>query len=183
MSRLSLLLVPCTALLLSACDNSPPANPAPPAAESAEPAAEPAPAEATPTPTLRAPLPTAGSEGELTDELEAPIPQSSRPLSRQEAAAMEPLFGVWAVDLASCDTEAISISATRFEGAESGCDITSLVDTGNWNFLATLSCGSGNQAARERISMVPLFAPTGEGIGLTYLDREGQPQVTVLRCE
>ena len=105
-----------------------------------------------------------------------------RPLSRQQLAALEPLFGTWATDLNNCDNGAITISQSRFEGAENGCDIASIVDTGGWNFVATLSCTSQGGTAQERIGMVPLYAPSGEGIGLTYLDRDNQ-QVTVLRCD
>jgi hypothetical protein len=164
--------------LLAACDNSPP--PAAPAETSETPVVRTEPAPAAPLPTATAPAPEA--EPEVAAVPPAPAPSSQRPLSRTEMAAMEPLFGTWAVDLGSCDRGAIAISRTRFEGAENGCDITSIVDQGGWNFVATLSCQSQGQAVRERIGMIPLYAPTGEAIGLTYLDRDNQ-EVTVYRCD
>lgn len=114
----------------------------------------------------------------------APAAEPAAPAAPVVAASAEataPLFGVWAADLADCGTSAITISAARFEGAENSCDIGGLSDNGDGSFTATLSCTGEGAAASERVSMRPLFAPTGEGIGLTYLDR-GNSEVTVLRC-
>jgi hypothetical protein len=159
---------------LAACDNSPP--PAPPAQTSETPAVRTEPAPAAPVPT------TAVTQPKVVAPAPLPAPASQRPLSRQQLAALQPLFGVWAADLGSCERGAIEISQTRFDGAENGCDIISFVDTGNWNFVATLSCPSQGQAVQERIGMVPLYAPSGEAIGMTYLDRNNQA-VTVYRCD
>ena len=90
--------------------------------------------------------------------------------------ALAPLFGTWALDPAAC-SQTLKISKTRFEGAESGCDITSYSDNGDGSYTAALSCG----AATEQIKMRPVFAPTGEGIELTYLSRNNQ-ETLVLRC-
>lgn len=139
--------------LLAACDNSP--KP-PPAQQAATPAA-PAPATAAAPASPSAPAVAASNE------------------------ATAPLMGSWAADLAACGSAAITISATRFDGAENKCEITSLTDNGDGSFTANLSCTGEGAAASERISMRPLFAPTGEGIGLTYLDR-GNTETTVLRC-
>jgi len=174
MTPLRLILILAVPALLAACDNPPP-PPQPPAPTPVAPAAETQPAPS-------APLPAAAPETEVALVAPNPAPSSSRPLSAAQQADFEPLFGTWATDLNNCDRGAITISQSRFEGAENGCDITALVDSGNWNFVASLSCTSQGQTARERIAMVPLFAPTGEGIGLTYLDRDNQ-QVTVLRCD
>lgn len=116
----------------------------------------------------------------------APQPAAPRPAPAPEGTAaseqaVAPMIGTWAADLANCQNGAITITETRFEGAENGCDITSIVDNGDGSFTASLACTGEGATAGERISMVPLFAPTGEGIGLTYLDR-GNEQVTVLRC-
>jgi hypothetical protein len=162
--------------LLAACDNSPPPAPPVPAAET--PAVRTTPAPSAPLPTTAAEEP----EPDVAVTTPLPAPASQRPLSRQEQAALQPLFGTWAADLGNCDRGSIEISQTRFEGAENGCDITSIVDTGNWNFVASLSCPSQGQTARERIGMIPLYAPTGEAIALTYLDRDNQA-VTVYRCD
>ena len=90
--------------------------------------------------------------------------------------ALAPLFGTWALDPAAC-TQTLKISKTRFEGAESGCDIASYNDNGDGSYTAALSCGT----AQEQIRMRPVFAPTGEGIELTYLNRNNQ-ETLVLRC-
>ncbi len=95
-------------------------------------------------------------------------------------AETAPLFGSWAVDPANCGTP-ITISATRFEGAENLCDITSLEASGD-GFTASLTCTSQGQTSSEKISMTPLFGPQGEGIRLQYVDRGGDP-VTVFRCD
>lgn len=96
-------------------------------------------------------------------------------------AAAVSLFGSWAADLRDCDSAAITISANRFEGAENQCDIAALDDNGDGSFTATLACTGEGQAATERVNLVPVFAPTGEGVTLSYLDRGGQ-KVTLLRC-
>jgi hypothetical protein len=158
--------------LLAACDSSAPPKP---------------PAPTTPAATVKpvpvGPLPTAPvPQTDVAVAAPTPAPSNQRPLSRQQLAALEPLFGTWATDLNNCNNGAITISQSRFEGAENGCDIASIVDTGSWNFVATLSCTSQGRTAQERIRMIPLYAPSGEGIGLTYLDRDNQ-QVTVLRCD
>ncbi|MEO6394665.1 MAG: hypothetical protein ABIO40_01985 [Devosia sp.] len=139
-------------IALAACSG----NPAAPAASSSEPAAPPA--------------------------AEAP---AAKPAKAVDNAALEPLFGKWAVDLAQCNATGagpITISATRFEGAENGCDITSFSDGGNGNFLAAVSCNAQGKASTENIQMRPIFAPTGEGIDMVYLDR-GKQAFTVLRCK
>lgn len=168
--------------VLASCDNSPP--PAPEQPQTPAPTVQVQPVEPSAQPA--APLPTAPAAPEPATEVAivAPIPRpaNERPLSARAQAELAPLFGTWATDLRNCEIGAIRISRTRFEGAENGCDIASIVDTGDWNFVATLVCTSQGQSVRERIGMVPLFAPTGEGIGLTYLDRDNQ-QVTVLRCD
>lgn len=161
--------------LLAACgDNSPPS--APPAQTSEAPTVRTQPAPVAPVPT------TTVEQPQVAVAAPQPAPATQRPLTRQQLAAMQPLFGSWAADLASCDQGAIEISQSRFEGPQSGCDIISFVDTGNWNFVATLSCQSQGQAVRERIGMVPLYAPSGEAVGMTYLDRNNQA-VTVYRCD
>jgi hypothetical protein len=155
--------------VLAACDNSPPPAPEQPQAPA-------------PTVQVQPAQPAAPAPAEVAVVAPIPRPATERPLSGRARAELAPLFGTWATDLSNCENGAITISRTRFEGAENGCDIASIVDTGGWNFVATLACTSQGQSVRERIGMVPLFAPTGEGIGLTYLDRDNQ-QVTVLRCD
>ncbi|HEY0919829.1 hypothetical protein [Devosia sp.] len=114
------------------------------------------------------------------DSPAAPPPAApARPAAPLGAAA--PLFGSWAADLAQCGSFAVEISATRFLGAENQCDITDLANNGDGTFTASLDCVSQGESASERIRMTPVFAPTGEGVTLDYLDRGGDP-VTLLRC-
>lgn len=114
-------------------------------------------------------------------------PAATTPAAAAPAAATPagtpaaPLFGSWAADLRDCGTFAVEISATRFLGAENQCDITELVDNGDGTFTASLACISEGQATSERIRMTPVFAPTGEGVTLRYLDR-GDTEATLLRC-
>jgi hypothetical protein len=100
------------------------------------------------------------------------------------AESLAPLFGTWAADLSQCGQTAgpIKISASRFDGAENGCDIGGFTDNGDGTFTAALACQSQGQTAKENIKMRPIFAPTGEGIDLIYVDRDNQA-FTVLRCE
>jgi hypothetical protein len=111
----------------------------------------------------------------------APQAAAAAPASADNLA---PLFGTWAADLSQCGqpTGPIKISATRFEGAENGCDIGGYTDNGDGTFTAALACQSQGQTANENIKMRPIFAPTGEGIDLIYVDRDNQA-FTVLRCK
>jgi hypothetical protein len=114
-----------------------------------------------------------------------PSAASSAPPPSQEAApatdeALTPVFGTWALNPNQCEQN-IKISKTRFEGAENGCDITSFGDNGDGSFTAAMSCLSQGQTANEQIVMRPVFAPTGEGVELTYVNRDNL-QTLLLRC-
>jgi hypothetical protein len=91
--------------------------------------------------------------------------------------ALAPLVGTWALDVSQCGGQVLKISKTRFEGPDSGCDITGYTDNGDGTYTAAMSCSGTN----EKVQMRPIFAPTGEGIDLTYLDRDNLKS-TVLRC-
>jgi len=82
----------------------------------------------------------------------------------------------------NCGDQVLKISAKRFEGPGSGCDITGFSDNGDGTYTASMSCTAGGQTSNERISMRPIFAPTGEGIDLIYLDRNNLKS-EVLRCD
>jgi hypothetical protein len=117
-------------------------------------------------------------------EASAPAPAPAAPTTVSTPAdqkALAPLFGTWALDLASCGKQVLTISATRFEGPGSGCDITGFTDNGDGTYTAAMSCTADGQTSKERISMRPIFGPTGEGIDLVYLDRKNL-QSEVLRC-
>ena len=114
-----------------------------------------------------------------------PSAASSAPPPSQEAApatdeALAPLFGTWALNPNQCEQN-IKISKARFEGAENGCDITTFGDNGDGSFTAAMSCLSQGQTADEQIMMRPVFAPTGEGVELTYVNRDNL-QTLLLRC-
>ena len=116
-------------------------------------------------------------------------PSSEAPASEQAAAAagpaaddaLAPLFGTWALNAAQCEVQVLKITKTRFEGAENGCDISGYTDNGDGTYTAAMSCMSQGETANESIQMRPVFAPTGEGIELTYLNRDNL-ETTVLRC-
>jgi predicted small lipoprotein YifL len=115
-------------------------------------------------------------------------PSSEVPTAQQAAAtapatddSLTPLFGTWALDPAQCGGQVLKISRARFEGAENGCDISGYTDNGDGTYTAAMSCVSQGQTANESIKMRPVFAPTGEGIELTYVNRDNLAS-TVLRC-
>ena len=95
---------------------------------------------------------------------------------------IKPLFGTWGLDPANCGDQVLKISAKRFEGPGSGCDIAGFSDNGDGTYIASMSCASNGQTSNERISMRPIFAPSGEGIDLIYLDRNNLKS-EVLRCD
>lgn len=110
-------------------------------------------------------------------------PAAAKPGTGKPAkdADLKPLFGTWALDPDQCGGQVLKISKTRFEGPGSGCDISGFVDNGNGSYTASMSCAANGQASTERISMRPIFAPSGEGIDLVYLDRKNLAS-EVLRC-
>jgi hypothetical protein len=116
----------------------------------------------------------------------APSSETSAPQQVAEAApaaddSLAPLFGTWALDPAQCGGQVLKISKVRFEGAENGCDVSGYTDNGDGTFTAAMSCTSQGTTADESIKMRPVFAPSGEGIELTYLNRDNLAS-TVLRC-
>ena len=92
--------------------------------------------------------------------------------------ALKPLFGTWALDPTQCTGPVLKISKTRFEGGDTGCDISGYADNGDGTYTASVTCSG----TAEQIKMRPIFAPTGEGIDLTYLNRKNLAS-EVLRCE
>jgi hypothetical protein len=111
----------------------------------------------------------------------APTPTTTAVSGPADPKALAPLYGTWALDLASCGKQVLTISAKRFEGPGSGCDIAGYTDNGDGTYTAAMSCTADGQTAKERISMRPIFGPTGEGIDLVYLDRKNLTS-EVLRC-
>jgi len=123
---------------------------------------------------------TAQAAAQATPAAPAPV----QPVSQKPAkdADLKPLFGTWALDPNQCDGQVLKISKTRFEGPGSGCDISGFVDNGNGSYTASMTCAANGQSTSERISMRPIFAPSGEGIDLVYLDRKNLTS-EVLRCD
>ena len=152
--RLLYLLAPFGLLVLTACggDNPPASSSA--ATSSTVAAADAKPAAPAATPVL------------------GPAPADS---------VLKPLFGTWALDPTQCDSQTLKISKTRFDGPGSGCDISGFVDNGNGSYTATMACTANGTTSNERVSMRPIFAPTGEGIDLVYLDRNNLKS-EVLSC-
>jgi hypothetical protein len=118
---------------------------------------------------------------QASTQMPAPAPTTTAVSGPADPKALEPLYGTWALDLASCGKQVLTISAKRFEGPGSGCDIAGYTDNGDGTYTAAMSCTADGQTAKERISMRPIFAPTGEGIDLVYLDRKNLTS-EVLRC-
>ena len=94
-----------------------------------------------------------------------------------DSKALKSLFGSWGLDPANCGGEVLKISAEAFEGPGSSCKVAGYTDNGDGTFTAAMSCG----AAEEKVSLRPIFAPSGEGIDLVYLDRQNL-RSEVLRC-
>jgi hypothetical protein len=141
--------------LLAACDsNSPPAAPA---------------AEAAAARVADAPAAAADSRGPVAD------------------AAMAPIIGTFAADLSWCGGDAagdgfpVTIKPTQFKGRENVCSINEISDAGNGSYEAHLTCTAEGQTVDERLVLVPIFAPSGEGLRITYADRGGD-STTLLRC-
>lgn len=119
------------------------------------------------------PAPPASSEAPA-----ATTPVATAPASDD---ALAPLFGTWALDPNQCDGPVLKISKTRFEGAENGCDISGYTDNGDGTYTAAMNCTAEGTMADESIQMRPIFAPSGEGIELVYLNRDNLA-ATILRC-
>jgi hypothetical protein len=144
-------------LLLAACADTSGTGQAPQPA----PAPPPPPAASAPTPAPAAPAPA--------------------PAAVSNAGELGFLWGRWSADPARCDSQAIAISATRFEGAENVCDLSGLTDAGDGSYAANLACTSQGRSSSERLRMTPVFAPSGEGLVLVYPDRSPD-RVLLLRC-
>ena len=112
----------------------------------------------------------------------APAPAQTKVAASADDKALEPLFGTWGLDPANCGDQVLKISKTRFEGPGSGCDISGFTDNGDGTYTASMTCTAQGQSAKESISMRPIFAPTGEGIDLIYLNRDNTKS-EVLRCD
>ena len=134
-----------------------------------------------------------GSPPPATPDTGAAAAPASEPPAAPEAiapatdAAMAPLLGTFAADLAWCDGDAggdgfpVTITPTQFEGRENVCAIDSFTDIGEGRYEALLSCAAEGQTVNERLELVPIYAPSGEGLRITYTDRGGAT-ATLLRC-
>ena len=109
----------------------------------------------------------------------APAPAPEQPVTVDDAT-LQPVIGTWGLDPAVCD-QVIRITRTRFEGAENGCDINSFTENGDGTLTTAMSCAADGPTADETINIRPVFAPTGEGIELTYTNRDNL-QTLLLRC-
>lgn len=125
--------------------------------------------------------PADSSSSAAPTQAAAPAPAANASAVAAKADDIAPLFGTWGLDPSQCGDQVLKISKTRFEGPGSACDISGFTDNGNGSYTAAMSCTANGQTATERISMRPIFAPTGEGIDLIYLDRNNLAS-EVLRC-
>ena len=107
-------------------------------------------------------------------KVDAKTPAAKLPAVKTSAklpAGAQPLLGSFAADLANCGNKqsVTVITATSYSVGDKSCDMT-LAANKDGSFIAT--CGG------DKISMMPIFAPTGEGINLKL----GDKKATVLRC-
>jgi hypothetical protein len=111
--------------------------------------------------------------------------EASPPAS--DTAATAPIFGTFAADLGWCDGDTggdgfpVTITPEEFRGRENICAITGIDEAEDGSYEAQLACTAEGQTVEERLLLVPIFAPSGEGLRITYLDREGAT-ATLLRC-
>lgn len=86
-------------------------------------------------------------------------------------AAARPLIGTWAEALASCGDAAttVTITATTYTSPARTCPMTLKADGDGF----ALDCGG------TAMTLVPVFAPSGEGIRVST---GGGKPVTLLRC-
>lgn len=103
---------------------------------------------------------------------DTPAKVPAAPAKVKLPAGAQPLLGSWSADLAACgDAGSVTvITATALKSAARSCDI-SLAANKDGSFSTT--CGN------EKLNLMPVFAPTGEGINLVV--GEGKRQ-TLLRC-
>lgn len=112
---------------------------------------------------------------------DTPLPNTTQVAGPANDDALKPLYGTWALDPANCGDQVLKISKTRFDGPGSGCEITNFTDNGDGTYTAAMTCTANGQSAAEKVQMTPIFAPTGEGIALVYLDRKNLTS-EVFRC-
>lgn len=101
-----------------------------------------------------------------------PAPAASAPMRAAVPVGAQPLLGSFAADLADCGTASAltQVAAGSFKAPGLSCDMAL---TGNRDGSFTTACGSGT------LTLIPVFAPSGEGINLVLPDGKKQ---TVLRC-
>lgn len=92
--------------------------------------------------------------------------------SAKVVVGAKPLLGTWASDLGTCgDANAVTvISTASYQANGKSCDIAL---TANSDGSFTTQCGS------EKLTLTPVFAPSGEGVNVVV--GKGKRQ-TVLRC-
>lgn len=89
--------------------------------------------------------------------------------------------GIWAADPAWCANPTgpqrpIRVSATRFEGYENLCEITSVTEAPN-AYVVGVACQSEGTTTNERLSL----AATATTLRITWLDRD-QTSTEFTRC-
>lgn len=117
-----------------------------------------------------------------TPEAQAPLPVPPPGVgSIMPGSGPASFIGRWAARADWCANprgaeRPIEISTTRFEGYENSCDIASIRQRAD-GYQAALACTAEGQRSNERIHL----SAQGEGLRLTWLDRDGAV-VTLVRC-
>ncbi len=115
----------------------------------------------------QAPPPAAETPAVTAPAVKAP----AVPAAASLPAGAQPLIGKWAASLGSCgDAAAVTtITATSYASPAGKCDMN-LTASGDG---FAISCGN------TQLTLVPVFAPSGEGINVIAADGKRQ---TILRC-
>ena len=97
-------------------------------------------------------------------------PAAATPAATSLPAAARPLIGTWSEALENCgDAATVSITASTYTSAARTCDMALKADGDGF----ALDCDG------TAMTLVPVFAPTGEGIRMSV---GGGKPVTLLRC-
>lgn len=132
--------------------------------------------------------PPAAPDGDAAAAPAAATPAATSSAAPATDAEMAPLFGTFAADLGWCDGDTggegfpVTITPTEFNGRENVCTINGITALGEGSYEAALTCTAEGQTVDERLELVPIFAPSGEGLRISYIDRGGA-STTLLRCD
>ena len=116
------------------------------------------------------PPPAQTSKPAVTTPAAPAAKPAATPAATGLPVAARPLLGTWAERLETCgDAATVSISASTYKSSTRTCDMNLKADGDGF----ALNCGG------TAVSLVPIFAPSGEGIRVSVA---GGKSTTLLRC-